>query len=120
MVGDRPVADRRDLLRLDWCPSGQQLEKDHAKRPQVGPPVLWFASPLLGGHIPRRPGDGADIRLSGPLRGARAPDDGGESEVENLRATVLDDEDVARLEVAMDDTRAVRMGQATRDVGHDP
>ena len=91
---------------------GQHLEHHDAERPDVAARVGLFAARLLRRHV----GDGADRRSRnrqlqrvGELR---------QAEVENLHAVVGDDQ-VAGLDVAMDDALRVRFGEPLGDLRGD-
>ena len=56
------------------------------------------------------------LRRAGGLPGRRLAR---QAEVENLHLPVVEQEDVLRLEIAMDDALAVRRGEAARDLHGD-
>jgi hypothetical protein len=66
-------------------------------------------------HHPRRGAGGRPCghRLVGGLGGVQDP---GETEVQDLGAAFAGDENIVRLQIAMDDVAFVRRGQATRDL----
>ena len=107
-VVDRAAADRERVA------AGEQLVKDDAERVDVAPGVdrgLAVAEgvEVLGGHVGERPADergrGADAELGV----------GGEVEVEQERLAVVGEQDVGRLQVAVEDAPLVGVGQP---VGH--
>ena len=103
--------------------AGDHLEERRAERVEIGPLVdLAFAARLLGGHVRR----GADDRAgAGELRVAG----GGDAEVDELRNERLgdlvhvgrraDEEDVRRLDVAVDDAGGVGGGERFGDLRGD-
>ncbi len=103
--------------------AGEHLVDDGAEREDVGALVdlVVLAGRLLGRHVLRRAEQRGLLRLDG-LRAA----DLGDAEVEDLRDiddAVLDllrhEEDVLRLEVAVDDAFAVRGGERAADLAED-
>jgi hypothetical protein len=68
---------------------------------------------VLGAHVVERSHD--DVRP----RQAGAVEDAGQSEVAQLRNPVLRDEDVARLDVPMDDVSRVGVGESLGDLATD-
>ena len=103
---DRAAAERRT--------AGKHLEQDRAGREEVAARVDGLAGDLLGRHVPRRAHQrcpcasvpSAVAERSSELRPR-------EAEVEQLHA-VRGQEDVRRLEVAMDDAARVQRGEARR------
>ena len=90
---------------------GEQLKEDHAEGIKVAPGI-WEASPVLeglevlGGHVRQRAADQGG-------RGVRSQlGVGGQVEVEQERLAVVAQQDVGRLEVAMEDAALVGVGQA--------
>ena len=69
---------------------------------------------MLRGHVGKRPADEGESR---PEAGLGV---GGEVEVEQDRLAVVGEEDVGRLEVAVEDAPLVGMSQALRDPLHEP
>ena len=117
----RGVAQRggHDLLRRptrEGTPGGQHLVQDAAEREQIAAGIGRQTLDLFGRHVPDRPEHDAGNRAQkrrGIFFGVR--DDGGpprEAEVEDLGPLSDGQEDVFRLEVAMDDILAVRRGEA--------
>ena len=87
-------------LGLEGRPAGQALVEDGAEAVNVGGGAQLLDAPggLLGGHVARRAEDGAGARLLAvvvqPL---------GQAEVGDVRLVVLVDEDVRRLQIAVQD-----------------
>jgi len=90
-AGDRGTVERR--------PAGEQVVVGGAERVQVGGDGRRLAAPDLGREVVR--GAGADVGLRRAQRRDR------HAEVAELRGTVGLDQDVAGLDVAMDDARGV-------------
>ena len=96
----------------------QHLVEHSAQRKNVGPRVNRPAFGLLRRHVRRRPHDQA--RTRGVCRHRvliwRAFEELGQPEVEHLGASVRGDDDVGRLDVAMDDAARVRGLERRRDL----
>ena len=82
---------------------------------------------MLGGHVLRRPDHGAHLcerRRDGPAAGGREGLELGDAEVEHLHevriAVVIDEHDVLRLQIAMNDPLRVGCSDACHDAAHDP
>jgi len=94
----------------------QGFEQDLPERVEVGAPVHGAALGLLGRHVDRRPGEGRPAvgRRAGEARGERRPAGGGgrergpDPEVGELGLAAGIEEDVRRLQVAVDDAARVR------------
>lgn len=113
----------RGVLAPEQAATERHLPQHHAQRPDVGPPIHGpRVADLLGGHVgelslqlPRTRG------IGGALHGAR------DAEVHDLRDAAVEDEDVLRGHVAVNDVRGppvlraqlVRVVQAARRVAHD-
>ena len=126
------MTDRRgifgeQLLEDDWrrgtverpCTCRELIEHD-AERPEIRPGIDVFTAGLLWRHVcrgaERDPGFGVNLRPR-DVRGARRQRcHHGKAEVENFDLSFLRHEHVRRLEIAMDDARRVRRGQAVRDL----
>ena len=95
--------------------AGQQLVQGAAQRVQVGRRAGRFADDQLGSHVRGRPD-----RLAGTrdLRVAGAERDG-EAEVEHADRTVRPQDEVGRLEVAVDQGHGVRGRQHRAGLGGD-
>ncbi len=78
----------------------QHLEHRHAQREDVGAPVLRLPLPLLRGHVGRGSGQADGL-----------PEEVGQAEVHHLHAARLGEEDVAGLEVAVQEPGSVGVGQ---------
>jgi hypothetical protein len=86
--------------------SGETLVEGDAERVDVAPLVLRRPAPLLRGHVGRR-----------TALEARVPEGVGHPEVEHLHPPVLAEEDVAGLEVAVNDSVPVGVGQRPGHLG---
>ena len=90
-------------------PAGEQLVEQHAQRVDVGGGGHRLAAHLLGAGVLGRhqlqPGRGRRQRLPGHLGIEQL----GDAEVEQLGHAVLGDQDVGRLDVAVDDQVLVRV-----------
>ncbi len=124
VVNDRVqrVDERGALERLMTC---QELVEDRAEGEDVAALVDRASGHLLGRHVRRRAEDlpflrqSQGRRVSADGRGeAVAVDQLGQAEVDDLGVALAGDEDVVGLEVAVDDPRPVRLGQAVGDLGH--
>ena len=97
------VGDRRQRVAGERLLSRQRLVEDHAEREEVCPAIDGLSFHLLWRHVVRRaeelPGRRQVRRIRGDLRDA---------EIGDLRAKPGADDDVRRLDVAMDDPFEVR------------
>ncbi len=93
---------------------GERVEERAAEAEHVGPRVHRVrVAGLLRGHVPDR----AELRAgAGDLVLARQP---GQPEVEQLRLPVRGDEDVRRLDVAVDEVEPVRLDERVGDLVRD-
>jgi hypothetical protein len=112
-VGRRVAAERPATLK--------HLVQDASEREDVRTMVGSLASGLFGSHVPRRAENhvGQGVRNEGEPRVGCAhtgPRQFCEPEVENLDPILGCDEDVVRLEVAMDDALLVCSGERLRDL----
>ena len=118
--------DARRCLPLEGAVARDQLIKDAAKGEDVGAGIDVTRFDLLRRHVLGRADDGVcaseqrDCRLLGRRAWRRSHAGGrrrqlGESEVEELDA-LLGDEDIGRLEIAMDDALAVRRVECLADL----
>ena len=114
--------DRR--IGVERAAAGEHLVEHDAEREDVGAVIDGLAAHLLGRHVAHRAEHRARARQRtrmgeqgrlGLNRGARLGQLG-EAEVEDLDAAVARDEDVVRLQVAVDDALLVRGGQAPGDL----
>src|SRR5262245_55924201 len=94
----------------------QRFPRDDTERELIAARVDGVAAELLGSHVRRR----AEDRTGLGHRARGAPDrllvaacaNASETKVRHARATVLADQHVLRLEVAMDETRGVGRREA--------
>ncbi len=93
--------------------AGEHLEEDDAGGVEVGALVDRLAERLLGGEVLER----ADGGLGGGDPGVVALEVEGEAEVGELDGAVVGEQDVAGLDVAVDDADAVQRGEAAEDLG---
>jgi hypothetical protein len=108
------------------APARKHLVKDRAEAENIRSVIGRKPANLLGRHVPdrtehharRRPAlDRQRGRLPGRLPGRiTGRRQFGDSEIENLDATVAGDEHVLRLEVAVDDALVMRGGQTAREL----
>ena len=89
--------------------AGTHRIQDAAETEQVGAVIDGLAAGLLGGHVLRRAGDDARLRQAGVVHGPRQPEVG---ELHPLH-TVFQ-QDVRRLDVAVDQSLSMRRGQPGR------
>jgi hypothetical protein len=104
-------------LPFEGRPPGQHLVEHDAQRVDVGPPVDGVAHDLLGRHVLRRAQDLAGARHRRPLA---VVEELGDAEIEHAREVLapgaLGEDDVVRLEVAVNDAVCVCVGQRRRDL----
>ena len=115
--------DRR--FAVEGAVAGEHLVEDRAQREEVGAGVGGETPHLLRRHVPIRADHHAGPRLGERPRrrqlvaGALGADELGDPEVEDLGPPVAGQEQVLRLEVAVDDAALVRRRQAARHRGGD-
>ena len=99
-------------------PAREHLVEDGAEREDVGPRIHRPPFRLLGRHVGGRAHDNARLGRDRGDRGfgRRQLDQFRETEVEHLGAAVARDDDVGRLDVAMDDAVRVRDGKGRCDL----
>ena len=97
----REVPDER-------CAAGQQFVDDAAQSVEVGARIEQLAVDLLGRHVLDRTGDAGLVEH---FTAGRAPDNRHQSEVHQHREAVAGHEDVARLQIPMDDAFTVDVRQ---------
>jgi hypothetical protein len=113
LVDDLVENLRRPLAAEGTLPH-QQLVEDHANREHVAASVEGLAAHLLRAHVV----DGPDHHAG--LREPRvAAEELGDPEVHDLGGAVIEQPDVAGLDVAMDDPALVRVGEPAADLDHD-
>ncbi len=107
-------ADGERVFRVIRHASDQQLVHDDAETVEIGTAVERAAARLLGTHVVRRADDGAGTRHA---RGriVRACD----AEIGQCGGTVLAQQDVVGLHVAMHEALAVRVVQRLGHFAHD-
>ena len=97
------------------------LARDHlvengAESKNIGAMINGFAAHLLGSHISRRshdnPGESGRTGDSQPFGISRGLSQLGEAEVENLGSSIFGDEEILRLQIAVDDSFFVGRRQA--------
>jgi len=95
-------------------PAGEHLEEHESQRKQAGPVIDCLPARLLRGHVARGPEHDSRAGHGGHCRRVRPGNRGGgmmlpgQAEVEQLHAPVAGDEDVFRLQAAVDDALFVR------------
>ena len=115
----RPALDRREQLDggvgLERPTARHRLVERHAQGEHIAARVGRLAAELLGRHVRRR---ALDVGRRGRRRAGRAhrPADrcARDPEIRDADPTIVADQDVAGLDVAMDDPRRVRRAQAAR------
>ena len=117
------VANQNLAQRVAWerQPLRTQLVQDDTDGVDIGAGVDALAVYLLGRHVVRRADERAGAGQLDLLRGLKAHDLG-DAEVDDLeqrRSTrFLDDKDVVRLEIAVDDADRVRCRQTGAQLAH--
>jgi hypothetical protein len=102
---DDLVHGRHDAVRLERAASGKKLAEHAAHAEEIAPAVELASEYLLGRHVV----DGAEHYARG---GHRVRREVGHAEVRDLRDALIRDEQVGRLDVAVDDPDAVSVTQA--------
>jgi hypothetical protein len=114
LAGDDRLGRRADERRLP----GQHLVQHAAERVDVAPSVERpLAHGLLGAHVHRRPQRQPGLRQ--PPLGARLAHRAGDPEVGEQHPVALE-QDVLGLDVAVDDSLRVRVGERAGDAAGDP
>ena len=112
------VAMHRDelerLIGLERKPSGQHPEQDHAERVDVAGGERRLPGGLLGRDVRGRSEHRAGLGERARVAHVRDP------EVGDLRASLAVEEDVCRLEVAVDQPVRVRVSEPVGEVAGDP
>ena len=121
------LKDRRRAVAAKRERAGRHLVKHDAKGKQIRTRVQFLGPRLLRGHVrycSQRAAWAGEMRLAkcgraGLDRIGFAGDDFGQAEVQHFGASALGDEDVGRLDVAVDDAFAVsvveRIGDGDRN-----
>ena len=107
------LRDGFEAVAVEGLAARQQFVQHHAQRVDVGAGVDVAALQLLGRQVVRRAGHQAVQR-----RQHRAVRDACDAEVQHLGLVALGDEDVGRLDVAVHDAAAVRIGQRIGNAPH--
>ena len=113
------VADR---LPLEGIRPREHPEEDHPRRPDVAARIeLARAASLLGAHVLRRAEEHAALRrfLRAEAVEVHGLDDPEVEQLHRLLSVTLGQENVARLEIAVDEPRRVRAHQAAPDLAQD-
>jgi hypothetical protein len=105
------VRDLGQILALEGLLAGQDLVEDDAEREDVGAVVDVAGLDLLGSHVVRRP---QQLSLHRQVRGVEP----GDAEVGDLDLVVGGDQDVRRLDVAMDHAPRVGVVEGLGDLRH--
>ena len=100
-------------VSLKWHLAAEQLVEDDAERKDVRALVDGLAEGLLGRHVVHGADEAAGLGQLAVLDGAR------QAEVHHQYPPVAINEDVLRLQVAMDDPDGVRRLQCTADLADD-
>ena len=101
---------------LERTATGRHLVEDGSEGEDIGPEVQHFTFGLLGRHISSSAYDPARFsdRKRGPGRGLAAfvgVDSPGEAEIEHLHLSVMCDDQVTGLEIAVEDARGMSFGE---------
>ena len=98
-------------------PAGEEFVKHGAKAIDIGARrnLGRIAAGLLGGHVARRAEDRAGLRFRAVIL-----KDLGQPEIGHQGLVVLIEQDVRRLEVAMDDAVGMQVVHGSGDGGHQP
>ena len=107
---DLPHRDRHGFLAVERHAPGQQLVQHDAHRVAVAGGGDVLAAGLLGRQVLGGADDRPDLGHAGIVAGA------GDSEVRDLQVTVLGDEHVLGLDVAVDHVAPVRCGERRQDL----
>src|SRR5262245_51430960 len=100
------VHDRHDALTIEWWTSRQQRVIRRPECVDVAASVGGLALALLGAHVNRCALERTGRCETGLWQST------GKTEVGDFRGAIPADEDVRRLDVAVDDPRRVDRGQA--------
>ena len=118
-LGDVAMDELHGVVRREGQAARGELVEGHPQRVEVGPVVdrPVHAAGLLGRDVPQGPLEGVDVADGGALAGEHRR----EREVGDLgRPRGGIDDDVAGLDVAVDDARAVQGAEGLDDLAGDP
>ena len=117
LVRADPLGKRREILRLERPPAGDQFVENDSEREDVGANAQRNAAriDLLGGHVMRR---AVELAASGQPATCRTQTNR-QAEVDEDGRQVGAELDVRRLEIAMDPAAVVIGAEDARDLPHD-
>ena len=105
------LVDQRRRRPAEGPLAGEQLVQDHAAGIEVAAAVDGFSGELLGRHVRHGAEHRPELRELGRV-------EAGDAEIGDLHAAVVEQDDVAGLDVAVDDAALVRMLQRGEELGH--
>jgi hypothetical protein len=110
LLGHHPLAQLREGDAREGQLPGEHLVEHHPGRPHIRPRILEPGPPLLRRHVPRRarPSQVRDTPVAGRQQVRQA-------EVQQLHRPRWGEEDIARLEVSVDEAALVRVRQPPGD-----
>ena len=104
------IADNRgEVITRKWTHAGESFERHYRQGKQVCPSVKNDAAYLFRRHVTRCPDDAA-------CRSQRSIAELGDAKIEQMRPVVTVNQNVAGLDVPMDDVLAVRVVDGTRNL----
>jgi len=103
-------------LALERPRSAEHLAQDRAEAEDVGARIDGRAVDLFRRHVCRRAGEALAQFVAPGLRPVRGRLQDGDAEIEDLERAVGGDEEVVRLDVAVDDALLVGRGQPARQL----
>jgi hypothetical protein len=110
---DELVQDRRHVVSGEGLLAAEHLERTDAKGEDVAAPVELVPHRLLGRHVRRRPQQRAGLSHLGV-------DQLGDPEVRDLHAVGVVEDQVGRLDVAVDDALGMGVIDCGRDLADQP